>query len=128
MLGTFWLGTSANKSTEEAVRNVSLFYLDELAGRRDQVVDSNLHDSIRNLRVAVGLMDDEDLMDMESLQDYQARMKQLYNLENFAFVDEDGLIYTSQGTQTNIDEYDFDYKTLSEPENLYETLESLIKD
>ena len=116
MFGTFWLGTSANKSTEEAVKNVSLFYLDELAGRREQVVDSNLHDSIRNLRVAVGLMDDEDLTDMESLQAYQARMKQLYNLEKFAFVDEDGLIYTSQGTQTNIDEYDFDYKTLSEPE------------
>ena len=116
MLGTFWLGSSANKSTEEAVRNVSLFYLDELAGRREQVVDSNLQDSIRNLRVAVGLMNEDDLTDMESLQAYQARMKQLYNLEKFAFVDEDGLIYTSLGTQTDIDSYEFDYKTISEPE------------
>ncbi len=43
-------------------------------------------------------------------------MKKLYKLDKFAFVDTDGLIYTSQGTQNNIDEYGFDYRTLSEPE------------
>lgn len=40
----------------------------------------------------------------------------LYKLEKFAFVDEDGLIYTSLGNQTNIDEYNFDYRTISGPE------------
>ncbi len=43
-------------------------------------------------------------------------MKQLYKLDRFAFVDTDGLIYTSTSTETNIDEYSFDYKTISEPE------------
>ena len=43
-------------------------------------------------------------------------MKQLYKLDKFAFVDTEGLIYTSTGTQSDIDEYDFDYRTLSEPE------------
>ncbi|MCR5135871.1 MAG: response regulator [Oscillospiraceae bacterium] len=43
-------------------------------------------------------------------------MKRLYQLDKFAFVDTEGLIYTSMGTQTNIDEYAFDYKTISEPE------------
>ena len=114
--GTIWMGQSARKDTQDAVRTVSNLYLDELAGRREQVVESNLQNKIRDLRVAVSLMDREDLSDMDHLQDYQNRMKQLYNLEKFAFVDSQGRIYTAQGMQTNIDEYSFDYKTLSGPE------------
>ena len=113
---TFWMGQGAQKDTEEAVRTVSLLYLDELAGRREQVVANNLDSRIRDLEVAVGLMEDSDLSDMDHLQAYQARMKKLYNLDKFAFVDEDGLIYTSLGTKDNIDDYSFDYKTLTEPE------------
>ena len=114
--GTYWSGKSAEKATETAVRNVSLLYLDELAGRREQVVASTLTDYINDLDVAIGLMTSDDLSSVESLQNYQLRMKQLYNLEKFAFVDENGLIYTSRGTRTDIDQYDFDYETLSEPE------------
>ena len=51
-------------------------------------------------------------------------MKQLFKLEKFAFVDEDGLIYTSTGTQDNIDDYRFDYRTISEPEISILNLES----
>ena len=43
-------------------------------------------------------------------------MKQLFLLDRFAFVDTEGLIYTSTGIQDNIDEFSFDYKTISEPE------------
>lgn len=115
VVGTIWMGQSANKGTETAVHSVSLLYLDELAGRREQVVEKNLQDKIEVIRVAVSLMTEEDLKDAEHLQAYQARMKQLFHLEKFAFVDRDGLIYTSKGTQTNIDEYDFDYSSLTEP-------------
>ncbi|MBR1828829.1 MAG: hypothetical protein IJ781_04885, partial [Atopobiaceae bacterium] len=116
VLGTIWMGRSASRDTERAVRSVSLLYLDELAGRREQVVASNLQESISNMQVAIGLMTDDDLSDMEHLQAYQARMKQLYKLEKFAFVDADGLIYTSLGTQDNIADYRFDYKTIAGPE------------
>ena len=34
VLGTLWVGQNASSDTEEAVRSVSLLYLDELAGRR----------------------------------------------------------------------------------------------
>ena len=114
--GTYWSGKSAEKATETAVRNVSLLYLDELAGRREQVVASTLTDYINDLDVAIGLMTSEDLSSVESLQNYQLRMKQLYNLEKFAFVDKDGLIYTSRGTRTDINRYSFDVKTLGGPE------------
>ncbi|MBO6150387.1 MAG: response regulator [Clostridium sp.] len=116
VLGTIWMGQSARKDTQDAVRTVSNLYLDELAGRREQVVESNLQNKIRDLRVAVSLMEQSDLSDMEHLQNYQSRMKQLYNLDKFAFVDSRGRIYTTEGMQTNIDDYSFDYKTLSGPE------------
>ncbi len=116
IFGTFWTGKKASRDTEQAVRNVSLFYLDELAGRREQVVSSTLNDYVSDMDVALGLLSKEDLNSTNSLQAYQLRMKQLYGLEKFAFVDESGTIYTSRGTRTDIEQYDFDYKTLSEPE------------
>ncbi|MDO4869757.1 MAG: response regulator [Bacillota bacterium] len=116
VIGTIWMGRSAAESTEEAVRSVSLFYLDELAGRREQVVESNFEDSISDIKVTVGLMDDEDLSDIDHFRAFQARMKKIYDLEKFAFIDEDGLIYTSKGYQDNLAEYDFNYKKITEPD------------
>ncbi len=115
IVGTVRMGQSAKEGTETAVHSVSLFYLDELAGRREDVVENNLNDKIDVIRIAVSLMTDEDLSDDAHLQAYQAKMKKLFKLEKFSFVDSNGLIHTSKGIQTNIDDYDFDYKMLSEP-------------
>ena len=114
--GTILMGRSASKDTEEAVHSVSLLYLDELAGRREQVVAANLSANVRNLNVAISLLSDEDLSDVEHLQAYQSRMRQLYDLEKFAFVNEDGLIYTADGTRDDIDLYGLDYQNLAEPQ------------
>ena len=116
VFGTLWTGKSASVDTEKAVRNVSLLYLDELATRREQVVSGKLADYISDLDVAIGLLEKSDLSSVSKLQAYQARMKQLYGLEKFAFVDSNGLIYTSRGTRSDIDLYNFDYKNLAEPE------------
>ena len=116
VVGTFLVGKKASSDTEKAVRAVSFLYLDELAGRREQVVATALKNNIDKIYVATSLMDSSDLSGEERLRAYQARMKKLYGLEKFAFVDEDGLIYTSLGTQKNIDEYNFDHIALSKPE------------
>ena len=114
ILGTLWTGHKAKNDTIKAVSSVSLFYLDELAGRREQVVSSVLRRNVSDLKTAVGLMTDEDLSDIQHLQAYQARMKKLYTLEKFAFVDTDGTIYTSLGIQNDIEEYNIDYVGISE--------------
>ena len=116
VLITLWVGQGTRKDTDSAVRTVSILYLDELAGRREQVVGNNLQNSIRTIHVAIELLSEEDLSDKAHLEAYQLRMKKLYELEKFAFVDTDGLIYTSVGTQNNIDDYDFDYQTISDAE------------
>ena len=89
---------------------VSLLYLDELAGRREQVVEDNLKDNINVIRIAIGMITEEDLSDLEHMRAYQRRVKQLFSLERFAFVDTDGLVYTAdEGVRDEIDQYGFDY-------------------
>ena len=116
VIGTIGTGRAAHDDTGNAVHSVSSFYLDELAGRREQVVAFNLQKEIEDLQVAVGLLTEEDLSDASHLQAFQARMKSLYRLEKFAFVDTDGIIYTSMGTQDNISDYSFDYNSIAGPE------------
>ena len=115
-IGTILTGLWSQRDTEKAVESVSALYLDELAGRREKVVSANLDKKIEDMNVALELMEDSDLSDLEHLQAYQAKMKRIYKLEKFAFVDEDGRIYTSLGMQDNIADYNFDYKTINEPE------------
>ena len=116
VLGTIWMGQSARRDTETAVRSVSLLYLDELAGRREQVVAENLSDRISDMQTALELMTEDDLKDEAHRQAYQVKMKALFGLEKFAFVDIDGRIYTSVGVQDDIEEYRFDHLSLSGPE------------
>ena len=125
--GTILMGRIAKKDTQEAVSTVSRMYLDELAGRREQVVENNLQSKIDVIRVAIDLMAEEDLSDVDHLQAYQSRMKQLFKLDKFAFVDTEGLIYTSKGPEYNIDNYSFDYRTISEPEISIFNLDALNK-
>ncbi|MBR3737836.1 MAG: hypothetical protein IKN26_03760 [Eubacterium sp.] len=44
---TIWVGKSTSNDTSRAVRTVSVLYLDELAGRREQVVENNLQNNIQ---------------------------------------------------------------------------------
>ncbi len=124
VLGTMWMGRTASKDTAAAVRSVSLLYLDELAGRREQIVAANMQDKISVIETALDLMTEEDLSDGAHLQAYQVKIKRLFRLERFAFVGSDGLIYTSAGPQAEIDRYHFDYAALTGPEISVENLDS----
>ena len=122
--GTIWMGKSAQKDTVDAVRSVSLLYLDEMAGRREQVVSKNLNDTIDTINIATELISDEDLSDLEHMRAYQREIKKLFHLERFAFVDEDEKVYTAdEGIQDDIDQYAFDPKTIEEPEISIKNLE-----
>ena len=72
----------------------------------------DLEDKIKTIRVAIDLLTPEDLSDKAHLETYQSRMKKLYHLDKFAFVDTEGLIFTSTGIDNNIDEYDFVYRRI----------------
>ena len=128
IIGTVRNGRLAQKDTMKAAHTVSLLYLDELAGRREQVVEDNLNDTINKIDIALGMIDEDDLTDLDHMRAYQRNMKQLFGLERFAFVDEDGMVYTAdEGIRDEIDDYSFDYKTISAPEISIKNLENLDK-
>ena len=127
VLGTMWMGRSARNDTESAVRTVSLLYLDELAGRREQVVTNNMREKVNVIETALDLMTEEDWSDAGHLQAYQVKIKSLFHLERFAFVGADELIYTSAGPREEINQYHFDYQALEGPEILIENLDSADK-
>lgn len=115
-LGTFWTNISAKRDTEQAVRSVSLLYLDELTERREQVLHSRLDRYITIIQKSIGMIRDDDMDNTTNLQAYQTRIKQIYSLEEFAFVDANGLILTSSGASTEIDRYNFNYNNLTDME------------
>ena len=118
VVGTVWTSQSASRETDRAAREVSNLYLDELAGRREQVVADNLQENIAVIHTAVGRLDKEkDLDSPEHLQQYQQQMRDLFNLRRFAFVDEGGVIYTADGidTENTIDRYAFDHTAVASP-------------
>ncbi len=127
VIGLIVSARAANRDTEQAVHAVSSLYLDELAGRREQVVASNLQESIKEAQVAIDLMNDEDLSDLEHLNAYQDKVKKLYGLERFAFVDTNGSIYTTNMREADVKDYDFDYQNISEPEISILNLDSVDK-
>ena len=124
IIGTIWIGRDASQSTVEAVRSVSLLYLNELAERRKKVAEDVLNNNLRRITVATNLMEENDLKDIEHLQAFQTRMKKLFKLEKFAFVDTKGLIYTALGMRTDIDKYAFNHKTISVPEISIKNMEN----
>ena len=116
VIGTALMGRQAHQDTSEAARSVSLLYVDELAGRREQVVEDNLNDNINVIRIALDLMEDKDLSDLEHMRAYQRNIKQLFSLERFAFVDSQGLVYTADdGVRDEMDRYPFDHLSLEGP-------------
>ncbi|MBQ6121358.1 MAG: hypothetical protein IJI59_06415, partial [Clostridia bacterium] len=127
VFGTIWMGNNARNDTESAVRSVSLLYLDELAGRREQVVSANMQEKINVIHTALDLMTEEDLSDDAHLQAYQTRIKQLFNLERFAFVSDCGLIYTSTGPLDESNQYHLDFSALSGPEIIVEDMDGVEK-
>ena len=56
VLGTVLMVRASGRDTENAVRDVSLLFLDELAGRREQVVEDTLNDNVEKIQTAVGLI------------------------------------------------------------------------
>ena len=83
IVGTLWMGHSASDGTKKAVQSVSLFYLDELAGRCEEIVEKNLNDNIEVINTAIDSLSEEDLSDDEHLQAFQRRMKNLYLMKMF---------------------------------------------
>ena len=95
---TIWMSAGARSATDRAVEKVSDFYLEELAGRRSQVVSRFLETITEEAERAVLLMKPENLRSRDALREYIGYVKALYGFDVFAVADEDNIVYTEYST------------------------------
>ena len=120
---TIWASNRARISTRQAVSRVSEFYLEELAGRRAQVVSEELKNHVTYMKNAVDILEPSDLESQESLRSFLGKVKKLYGVDKFALVDENGIVYAQHSTTSGLSRYGFLSQELTEPviqtQNLY---------
>ncbi|MDE7276062.1 MAG: response regulator, partial [Lachnospiraceae bacterium] len=110
-----WVSNKARNSTNLAVNRVSDFYLEELAGRRAQVVSEELNTHLTYIENALTVLEDSDLESQETLREFLGKVKMLYGVDMFGLVDENGTVYTEQSTSSGLDGYDFLTEELTGP-------------
>lgn len=115
LVTTIWVFTSARTGTAQAVNKVSEFYLEELAGRRARVVSEELKNSFVQMEQALEVLEKGDLESQETLRSFLGKVKKLYNVEQFALVDENGIVYTEHSTDSGLSRYPFLSEKLTEP-------------
>ena len=104
---TLWMSAGARKATDNAVEKVSTFYLEELAGRRSQVVTRFFETKADQMQRALALMTEEDLSSQKALRTFIGQVEALYGLELFAVADEDNVVYTEHITYMGGSRYAF---------------------
>lgn len=122
LVTTIWVSNSARVGTNKAVNRVSQFYLEELAGRRAQVVSEELKDHFTYMKNALEVLDESDLESQETLRRFLGRVKRLYGVEKFALVDENGIVYAEHSTASGLSRYSFLAEELTEPVLVRRTL------
>lgn len=68
LITTVWVSTAARTGTSQAVAQVSEFYLEELAGRRAQVVSEELKNNFTYMENALAVLDSSDLESQDTLR------------------------------------------------------------
>ena len=115
LITSVWVSNSARIGTNQAVNKVSEFYLEELAGRRTQVVSEELKNNFTYMNNALASLEESDLKSQETLRRFLGKVKKLYDVEKFALVDEEGIVYTEHSTTSGLSRYEFLSEELTEP-------------
>ena len=115
LITTVWVSGSARVGTRQAVDRVSEFYLEELAGRRAQVVSEELTNNFLQMERALQVIEKSDLESQEALRSFLRKEKKLYGVDKFVLVDENGMVYTEHSTSSGISKYEFLSEELKEP-------------
>ncbi len=112
---TIWATSRARTGTKQAVNRISEFYLEELAGRRALVVSEELKTNFAYMKNAMEILEEADLESQESLRRFLGKVKKLYGVEQFALVDEHGIVYTESSTDAEAGQYPFLAQELTGP-------------
>ena len=93
-----WTAAGTRTAADHAAFAVSEFYLEELAGRRSEIVTSFLETKAQQIERAVSLLNPKILESQETLRKYIGNVEAIQGMGLFALVDEDNVVYTEFST------------------------------
>ena len=102
-----WSSNQTLLQTEEAVLAVSNFYLENIADRRAQTVESRIDSEFSQMEKALDFIRDENIESQEELRTTLGKIRNLLSLNRFALVDQDDVVYTQYTTYTGKSRHDF---------------------
>ena len=107
MGNTLWASRQTGAATDEAVSAVSSFYLEAMADRRAKTITNHINSNFEQMEKAVALIKAEEIGSQEELRHNIGWVKSLLNLNRFALVDEDNIVYTQYTTYTGRSRHEF---------------------
>ncbi len=113
ILSTLWINQRGQDDTSQSVHSVSEMYLRELTDRREQVLTARINVRIDNIRSALKILTPADLQSVETLSAFLGKMKTFCGVDQFAFVNANGTIFTPEGVAPNPEDYPFANETLN---------------
>ena len=87
-------------ATDEAVSEVSSFYLETMADSHSKTITNLINNSFDEMRIAIAYIEDEEVNSYDELRDAIGRIESLLGMNQFALVDEDNIVHTRYTTYT----------------------------
>jgi len=95
---TLWSSHKTGIATDDAISEVSVFYLEEMADRRARAISNLISSNFDHMEKAVDFIDAEGITSQDELRENLGVVKSLLGLNRFALVDEDDIVYTQYTT------------------------------
>ena len=102
---TYWSITRTNDNVDQAVDKLSDFYLSEMMGQREQVLEDSLSRYFEQLGRVVDLAEHEGTLNQTSARRFLSQVQTLIDVEKIALVDEESIVYTAHSTFTDASRY-----------------------
>ncbi|MBP5601238.1 MAG: sensor domain-containing diguanylate cyclase [Treponema sp.] len=103
------------KTTDNAITKLSTFFIQEIAKSRTTLVVEELSKKRNYINNALSVLTEDDLSSVKAFREYLGNMRNLFGLDTFALVDENGLVYTSHSTCSGKTRYPFLAQQITQP-------------
>ena len=103
------------QTTDSAITKLSSFFIQEIAKSRTTLVVEELTKKRNYINNALSVLTEDDLSSVKAFREYLGNMRNLFGLDTFALVDENGLVYTSHSTCSGKTRYPFLAQQITQP-------------
>ncbi len=107
IINTYMSSKQTVTATNEAVSEVSSFYLEAMADRRSKTITNLINNNFDQMEKAVSFIAGEGIGSQEELRNTIGNVKALLSLDRFALVDNDNIVHTQYTTYTGGSRHSF---------------------